>query len=81
MTPAKNDDGFIVNSFAGDDRQACIAHVRSKLDPGNGPPSAALGAALPARDDRTSATSRPPRARLVMRARLPPKSRRTARLG
>ena len=29
VTPAKNDDGFTVHSFAGDDCQACIERVRS----------------------------------------------------
>jgi hypothetical protein len=52
--PAKNDDGFTVKSFAGDDRQACIAHIRSLLDPEKRAALTALGAALPERDDKNA---------------------------
>ena len=52
VTPAKNDDGFTVHSFSGDDRQACIEHVKSRLDPEKRAALAALGADLPARNQR-----------------------------
>jgi putative DNA primase/helicase len=51
VTPAKNDDGFVVHSFAGDDRHACIEHVMSRLDPGKRAALAALGVDLPPSDD------------------------------
>jgi putative DNA primase/helicase len=51
VTPAKNADGFTVHSFAGDDRQACIEHVKARLDPEKRAALAALGADLPAREN------------------------------
>jgi putative DNA primase/helicase len=50
--PAPNDDGFTVKSFSGDDRQACIEHVKSLLDQEKRAALAAMGADLPARDDQ-----------------------------
>jgi putative DNA primase/helicase len=52
VRPARNDNGFTAYSFSGDDWQACVAHVRAKLDPERRAALAALGAALPARDDK-----------------------------
>jgi hypothetical protein len=50
--PAKNADGFDVHLFSPrDDRQACIEHVKSRLDPEKRAVLAALGADLPAPDD------------------------------
>jgi putative DNA primase/helicase len=55
VRPAKNADGFTVKSFAGDDRQACIEHVKALLDPEKRAALVAVGAAAPARDDPADA--------------------------
>jgi putative DNA primase/helicase len=52
VTPAKNVDGFTVHSFSPrDTHDACVAHVKARLDPEKRAALAALGAELPGRDD------------------------------
>ena len=58
--PAKNDNGFEVHSFSPKDiHEACVAHVKARLDPKQRAALAALGATLPARD-RTDARESDP---------------------
>jgi hypothetical protein len=45
--PIKNRAGFSVHSFSGDDRLACIQHVKALLDPEKRAALAKLGAELP----------------------------------
>src|SRR5271170_4776150 len=55
VTPAKNDDGFTVHSFSPrDTHDACVEHVKSKLNPEKRAALAALSSDLPARDDKNA---------------------------